>query len=216
MRTKLIVVDEMFSHPLSFTRPPVSVALAEFFGVMMGDGGMTQYQITITLHHINDLEYAYFVRDLATELFGVPANIHHHVRDSIVEVQISRKKLVGYLYSLGLPVGNKVKQRFDMPDWIKENKKYRLACVRGLVDTDGSVFNHRYTVGGKEYSYKKLDFASLSPPLLMSVKEVMEEVGLRPRLNGGKKVCLDSIADMQGYFAKIGSHNPKHLKRYYG
>ena len=116
---------------------------------------------------------------------------------------------------LGLKQGNKIKQQVDIPNWIKRNKGYSVSCVRGLIDTDGSVFNHRYKVGGKYYSYKKLAFTSYSQPLRQSVFNVLKNKGLSPRFAQDKDVRLDSIRDMKKYFQVFSSHNPKHLKRYY-
>lgn len=198
-----------------FKKPARSLTFAEFIGIMMGDGGISKRQITITLHHIDDLLYSRFVARLMKKLFGIMPSIYHDAQDSVNNLVISRSGLVQYLHTLGLPIGNKVKQRFDMPSWIKRNRRFRIACVRGLVDTDGSVFTHRYKVNGKWYSYKKLSFASSSPPLRKTVFDILKEVGLHPRFSQDTDVRLDSIADLKKYFQVIGSHNPKHLKRYH-
>ena len=39
--------------------------------------------------------------------------------------------------------------------------------------------------------------------------------GMNPRLSQDKDVRLDNVKDMQKYFQSVGSHNPKHLKRYF-
>lgn len=38
--------------------PPKSIKLAEFVGVMMGDGGISEYHTTVTLHSKDDLKYS--------------------------------------------------------------------------------------------------------------------------------------------------------------
>ncbi|OGZ02725.1 MAG: hypothetical protein A2946_04055 [Candidatus Liptonbacteria bacterium RIFCSPLOWO2_01_FULL_53_13] len=205
--------DILFAE-LPFRKPAPSEKLAEFMGIMMGDGGMSKFQATITLHHIDDLAYSKFVRRLAYELFGVKPSVYHRVSHSVNQIVISRHGLIEYLHSLGLPIGNKVKQQFDIPEWIKENKKFAVACARGLVDTDGSVFTHTYRVNGKWYSYKKLDFSSMSEPLRRSMHEIFTDAGLHARFLKAKSIRLDSVADMKRYFEVISSHNPKHLKRY--
>jgi len=42
----------------------------------------------------------------------------------------------------------------------------------------------------------------------------MKNLGLNPRFSQNKDVRLDSVSDMKKYFGIVGSHNPKHLKRY--
>ena len=194
--------------------PTASMELAEFMGIMMGDGSLTARQITVTLHHIDDLAYSKFVTDLMRRLFRIRPSVYHSVKNSVNDIVLSRSELVTFLNSLGLPIGNKVRQQIDIPDWIKQNKAFATACVRGLVDTDGSVFTHSYTVNGKRYHYKKLSFSSRSEPLRVSVAQILADRDMSPRLDTSYNVRLDSIADMKKYFSKVGSHNPKHLKRY--
>src|SRR3989344_602035 len=194
-------------------KPKKGVDLAEFLGLVMGDGGISHYQVVITLHHIDDLAYSAFVIRLMRKLFGVRPRIYHRPKDSINDIVLSRRELVEFLHELGLPIGNKVKQQFDIPDWIKRNKTFAVACVRGLVDTDGSVFVHSYVVNGKRYRYKKLSFTSRSRPLQVSVAKILVDLGMSPHISG-YDVRLDSIADVKKYFTIVGSHNPKHLKRY--
>lgn len=194
-------------------KPGKSVELAEFIGTMMGDGGLSRYQVTITLHHIDDREYVDFVSKRIQKLFHIKPALYHVPKSSVFNIVISRSEVVKYLHSLGLPIGNKVRQQFDIPVWIQKNKKYVIACVRGLVDTDGSVFTHSYISKGRRYHYKKLSFCTHSRPLQYSVAKILADIGLRARI-AGYDVRLDGVADVKKYFMIIGSNNPKHLKRY--
>lgn len=194
-------------------RPPRTLELAEFIGTMMGDGGLSKYQACITLHHIDDRKYIDFVVERIQKLFHVTPALYHVPKDSIFNIVISRVEVVKYLHTLGLPIGNKIKQKFDIPEWIQLNRKFSIACVRGLVDTDGSIFTHSYKVKGKWYRYKKLTFCTHSQPLQYSVAKILTDLGMRARISG-YDVRLDSIADMEKYFALVGSSNPKHLERY--
>jgi intein/homing endonuclease len=197
-----------------FAAPGNSEYLAEFIGIAMGDGGLTNYQVKITLNATDDVEYIKFVANLMQELFNVEPGIYWDKKSNVVDVVISRSLLVQYLHGLGLPIGNKIRQGLDMPQWIRENRKYAISCVRGLIDTDGSVFTHRYVSKGKLYSYKKLSFTSVSKPLLATVHEQLSSWGMRARLGSRHDIRLDSISDMATYFKLVGTHNPKHLRRY--
>jgi len=194
--------------------PCKSVKLAEFVGIMMGDGGIAKYHTSITLNSRDDREYVAFVCKLIEKLFDVSPKIYVKKDSLAVDVVVHRKNLVEFCQSIGLKVGNKLEQGLDIPSWIKRNKKYSIACVRGLVDTDGSVFTHKYKVKGKEYKYKKLSFTSCSIPLLQSVSNIFKDNGIKSRLARDIDVRIDSKKDMQSYFRLFGSNNPKHLKRY--
>jgi len=201
--------------PLSFNKPKFSVELAEFIGIMLGDGGMSKTQLCITLHHKTDLEYSRFVKILIKNLFNVTPAVYHLSKYSVNNIVVSRTELVKFLNTLGLPIGNKIRQKIDIPKWIKNNPKYTIACLRGLVDTDGCVFKHTYQVNGKFYSYNKLSFTTASALLRLSVFNVLKQFGLNPRISQNRDVRLDSQSDMKKYFDLIGSHNPKHLKKYF-
>ena len=204
----------ILNAPKKIRRPRPSQELAEFVGIVLGDGGISRYQVTITLHSEDDKEYGKFVVSLMKKLFAVPVGIHPSNRDKVIDYVVSRVDLVRFLEKIGLKQGNKVKHQVDIPNWIKQNENYSIACVRGLVDTDGSVFTHNYKVKGKIYSYKKLSFTSHSKPLRESVFEILKGLGLRVRFDSGYDVRIDSREDMEKYFQIVGSHNPKHLKRY--
>ncbi len=202
------------SHRHAVTLPSPSVELAEFIGIMLGDGGLSRYQVSISLNQESDSEFSEFVCSLIQELFAVTPSVYDRRNQLLRTLVISRTELVEYLHGLGLPIGNKVSQECDIPDWIRRDRSFLTACIRGLVDTDGSVFTHRYRVNGKWYAYKKLSFTSASQPLLHSVLESLISFGMHARIGSAKDVRIDSKADMERYFTLIGTSNPKHLRRY--
>lgn len=211
---RFISRNELF-RTKSIKKPRKSTNLAEFVGIILGDGSIGQRQVTITLNSEDDKEYSKFVINLIKKLFDVTVGVYYRKNALAVDLSISRTELVSLCVNrLGLKRGSKVKQQVDIPKWIKQNRPYSIACVRGLVDTDGCVFTHSYKVNDKRYKYKKLAFTSYSKPLRQSVFKILEDNGLHPRLAAGKDVRLDSITDMKGYFKVFNFHNPKHVKRY--
>ncbi len=195
-------------------RPEKSVELAEFIGIMIGDGGISKYQVTISLNQDTDAEYLVYVSDLIRKLFNIEPHIQQRSKHSMNVIVISRIELVIFLQEIGLPQYDKIRSQIDIPNWIKENPAYLTACVRGLVDTDGCVFDHSYISKGKRYSYKKLDFTSASDPLRNSVYTFFKELAMNPRFSSQRGVRLESKADVSHYFSLVSSHNPKHLNRY--
>ncbi len=212
--TKGQFVDNSMLAAKEISIPEVSSELAEYVGVILGDGGISAAQVTVTLHHKDDLEYAAFVTNLTERLFSVKPSVYHLEEKSVNVIVVSRVELVRYLNSIGLQTGNKVAHQVDMPDWVKENSEFSIACLRGLIDTDGCVFTHAYASKNHEYSYKKIDFTSASAPLRNSVFAILQSLGMNPRLTNRNGVRLESKGDVTRYFEIIGSHNPKHLNRY--
>lgn len=196
-------------------KPRFSKQLAEFVGIVLGDGGISKNQIVITHHRFDDYLFGQFVRSLIYSLFTVKPSTHEHKDGLATNIIISRVQLVKYFVDVvGLKIGNKVRHQIEVPAWIKNNFEYCIACTRGLIDTDGSVFTHRYKVKGKQYAYKKLGFTNRSQPLKLFVYDVLRQAGMHPRMDGNYEIRLDSKNDMRNYFRVIGTHNPKHLKRY--
>ncbi|MBI3632036.1 MAG: hypothetical protein HY225_01140 [Candidatus Vogelbacteria bacterium] len=210
-------------HPIinvrkKVVKPRNSELLAEFFGIMLGDGGMTKYQITVSLNRHDDKEYIQFVSRLIYKLFQIKPSIiiapNDPVKKSVASIQLSRRGLVEYLSRRGLVIGNKVRQQAEVPEWIIRNKKFRFACLRGLVDTDGCVYTDTYAIAAREYSYKKIAFTNRSLPLLKFVYDTWLNMGFRPALAKGIDVRLTSQDDVASYLKLVGTNNPKHLKRY--
>lgn len=207
-------------HPIINISTPIKKArfsknLAEFVGIMMGDGGIGPYQLTVSSHSVVDREYVQYVKRLIETLFDVPVTIFRpSTPQQYVRLVISRSELVKYCHStLGLKIGNKLKQGLDIPQWIKDNVEYQKACVRGLIDTDGCVFYERHRIKNKIYSYPRLNFVSHSLDLLKSVFTILKDLGFSPRERGGRCVQLENKAEILHYFDTIGSHNPKHKDR---
>ena len=202
------------SHPKHVSLPTPSELLAEFFGIMIGDGGMSRNQIMITLHSEDDLEYSKFVSGMILELFGVSPGVTFRKNAKALTLFVSRVNLVRYLATLGLKIGDKLKQNLDIPNWITDTDQYAIKCIRGLFDTDGCTFTHSYIVNGKRYAYKKVSFTSASENLISSVYQILRNFGFNPRVNKFREVRLESQADVKRYFELVNSSNPKHLKKY--
>lgn len=177
-----------FSIRKSINFPKRTELLAEFIGIMLGDGGFrNDYQITITYNRETDFKYANFIIDLIKKLFNIKPSLRYRVSCSGADIVVTSKNLVEFLLRQGLTMGNKYNNQIDMPFWIWENKKYYKACLRGLMDTDGSIYLHKYNVSGKYYQYPKLCFTSYCYPLLCSVAEIFKLLNYKFRIRKDKK-----------------------------
>ena len=206
------IIKFLRAQPINI--PKHSAALAEFCGILLGDGGMSERQVHITLCSYDEFEYALFVSALCEKLFGVRPTLTKLKKAAAYSLVVSRTNLVRWLgKSAGLGSGHKIRRQISIPAWIMSREPFCIACLRGLVDTDGSVFTHKYRVGGKLYRYQKLSFASMSEPLRTDVARILVEVGMKARVTQ-REVWVDSKEGVARYFSVVGSHNPKHLIRY--
>lgn len=204
------------TKPLPFKEPKFSEEMAEFVGIMLGDGGVSKYQFTVTLNTVTDKEYSQFVQNLIRSLFEVSPGVSSNKKFLAERIKVSRINLISYLIdTVGLKQGNKVKQQVDIPSWIKEKKQYSISCLRGLIDTDGCIILHQYLSRGKQYCYKKIGFTSRSYPLLQSVSTILLILGIKHRImKNNWDIRIEAKEEVKKYFQVVGTHNPKHLKRY--
>lgn len=198
-----------------FFAPKLSEDLAEFTGILLGDGGLTKEQWFITVNSIADAEYAKFLIKLTRKLFKFTPSLYKRKDSNALVLCGSGKKSIKFFTEIGLKVGNKVKQQVGIPGWIKRNRSFCLSCLRGLMDTDGGVFKHQYWINSKKYSYPKICFSNRSLPILRFVFDNLRDLGLSPKIitkMENKKVWLYNQNEVKIYLDKVGSHNPRLLK----
>ena len=160
-------------------------------------------------------KYSKFVINLISKLFGFQPSVSIRKDFNVIVITGSGIKSIKYFQTIGLKIGNKVKQQVDVPKWIQDNIDYQIACLRGLMDTDGGVFLHRYKVNGKRYIYKKISFTNKSVPLLRFVVRVLKCLKYSPKLIDkveNKKVWLYNESEVNRYLREIGSNNFRLLK----
>lgn len=191
-----------------------SIHLAEMTGIILGDGGITKYQLKITLDKKTDILYIPYVCNLANLLFGEKFNVHERNHDGAVDLSLSGINLIESLSEFGLEKGNKIKRQIDFPRWIWEKDIYQIKCVRGLVDTDGCVFIHRHEIKGTKYQNLGIGFTSKSIPLLKSVSKVLLAKKIKHFVNFNEgAIRIYDLNDIVKYSKIIGFSNPKHKSK---
>lgn len=206
----IIPLSKPFIEPKGY-----SSDLAEFVGILLGDGHISKEQWSVTVNSVADKQYAEYVMNLVERLFkNRPGRFKKRNCNAIV-MYAGGGLCIEYLQRLGLKVGNKVKQQVDVPVWIKTNLRWRSDCVRGLMDTDGGVFLHKYNVNSKTYVYKKICFSNRSLPLLHFMADTLQKLGLTPKVVDkvvNKKVWLYNTNEVGMYLKQVGTHNSRLLK----
>lgn len=204
-----IPMEKPFYEPKTYT-----AELAEFIGILLGDGHIGHSQWSVTLNSIKDSKYSQFVQQLVYNLFLFQPTKRKRKHMHAVVIYGGGKRSISYFQRLGLHIGNKVKQQVGVPAWIVRNNAYRVACLRGLIDTDGGIFTHRYQVNKKSYSYTKLSFANRSIPLINFVYTTLTMLQLHPRVrlnDATKRVWIYDVAKVQEYLKIVSTHNPRLL-----
>lgn len=194
--------------------PKHSQELAELFGILIGDGGISKYQVNITLNGETDKLYSEFVINLFNKLFEITPKIYKVKNSKAINISISRSNLASFLVKQGLKLGHKINQGLCIPNWIMKSRKYKIPCLRGMIDTDGSIVHEIHKSKDKKYQYPRLNFTSASPILIKQTFTILSELNFKPKIRrGGRSVQLENLEEICDYFLIVGSSNPKHLER---
>jgi len=180
-----------------------SPELAEFFGIMLGDGSLSHFQTMVTLG-TKELSYAEYVAKLMKKIFGVPAKISIRKNDC-KDVYIGSVDLTNWLQKEGL-VFNKVKSQVGVPIWVFSRKVYMQRFLRGFFDTDGSVYKIRFGV--------QIAFINLSLPVLDSLQKMLKKLSYKPSEISSHKIYVTKRQEVIRFFREIDPMNKKHRERF--
>ena len=194
--------------------PSPSRLLAEYLGMVAGDGHIDTYQVTLTTNSETDLQHAKHFAKTASHLFGVQARISFKTSSKACVVTLNSKTLSDYLQVQGFPKGSKIKLGLPVPRWISNDKAFSFAFIRGLFDSDGCVYQDKHLIRGKKYLHIGLAFANNEEHLLEFFKATLVRAGLRPTQKTKYRIFLRRSADIDKYFLFVGTSNRKHMIRY--
>jgi DNA-binding XRE family transcriptional regulator len=195
-------------------KPPHSNPLAEFVGIMLGDGHVSDHQVLVYVNNETDVGYEKFVAEIMNSLFGIKPIISRCKDCKVNIVCASSVNLVEYLSSIGLWGGNKVKKQVEVPYWVSQKPKWKQSCLRGPWDTDGSIYLDTHIINGKKYINPGMTFTNRSLPLLNFVQKAMMELGYSPQRSSRFGVYLRREKEIHRYFQEVGTNNPKHRRRF--
>jgi len=192
--------------------------LAEFIGVMLGDGHLGKshraghYTVKIC-GGIDDLEYlTKFIMPLFSKLFEKRLRMFRCKGSKAVILYAYDKDVVCTLEHYGLKPGNKKNNDARIPSWVFSDNGYLEACVRGIFDTDGTVFPK-----SANPEVPQLELASNIEGIQETFRRGLLQLGFKPSAwsKGASPKCgLYAKNQISKYVREVGFHNPKHKRRY--
>lgn len=98
------------------TTPNLNEELAEFIGICLGDGTITNYFVRVSGDSRYDGEYFCYIARLMRNLFGIGSSTFKDKRRNILYLQLSSRLACRYLTrNLKLPLGDKFRKRSGSP-----------------------------------------------------------------------------------------------------
>lgn len=211
--------------------------IAELVGLSFGDGSLTKrksrnrlrFQLrgdcTEDKEHYDNYILPLFNEQLMVPLFKRKANpIFCRGKTKSYGLSVESNKLGLYLNKIGIPIGEK--KELKIPQWIKQNKKYTTAFLRGLLDTDGTVFCQKnYSVKYKKFHTQiRLKITCCSKVLMKDVFHLLKRLNIKCFFKKYVKIKLNEkdlyTVELNGgvnikkWFKLIGSNNPKHYSKF--
>ncbi len=203
--------------------------LAEDIGIMIGDGcilaqkfnNLTHNFISVDGNSLTDKEYLMeYVSNLKSNLYNLNFKAQFKKNRNEMRIRTYSQGLVQFYDKIiGLPVGKKI--NIGIPPIIWESKSYIMACLRGIIDTDGS-FQLRIR------NYPQLKIGTASKKLIEDCKKSFGLLGIETDIKTDctqihsvtKRPFVTNYLYLSGrdkfkkYMGLIGFSNPNNILKY--
>lgn len=199
------------------TIPRYSAKLAELYGIMLGDGCLTSIndkgQGVYLLRIIGDsrLDKTYFdflVKPLVESLFGIKTKIRKIKNKNTIVLVAQSRKLVDFFEKLGFKSGDKIRNKLDIPEWIRSNPNYLCSCIRGIYDTDGGAYKL------PKQNVFQIAFTNHNFILLNRVRDSLFSLNIFPsKITQGKRIYITKKSELRKFLKGIGFNNERHSSK---
>jgi len=184
--------------------------LAELVGIILGDGSffinkkVAELDIAFNLSEEN---YCNYVKRLLERTINSNVRKKYEKKSNCVHLRIGKRKITEKLLSVSLIVsGNKIKNQVTIPNWIWENVEFLKYCIKGLIDTDGSLYRLR----PHWPNLFQLSFKNNNKRLLEDVRKAIVILGFKPSRVFGNRIVITRQDEIKKYFKVVGTNNLKY------
>ena len=164
------------NHRVHYARLPHNGDLAEYIGVVLGDGHIEKCprteRITIT-GDFNKPDYILRYVALTEKLFHKKPVVARAKNSNGFRLSLYQKFIS---LRLDIPTGDRTNFLYQLPKWISENPNYIARFLRGLFEAEGSLCVHLPTC---TYNFS---FSNYNPHLLDIVKKLLIQLEFHPEI----------------------------------
>ena len=172
-------------------------------GIALGDGNLSNPNgRAVRLRITCDKKYPRIISEFISTLHSIFPNnqIGTSLRKGCVDISIYSNQLISLMpWKCG--AGPKDAQQATIPSWIKKNRQLLKECLRGLLQTDGSIYFDR--------GYLMLNFVNTNKTLANDVAQSMITLGYKPNIqtfrqeNGKLKYTIRLSRDTKNFISEI-------------
>lgn len=201
----------------------ITEGLSEICGTIIGDGWIqsNERNMFITGSPTEDKPYYdnYLVQLINNELnLDLKAKLFSSWRT--YGVGIYKKDIIRKFLSLGIPKGKKAKI-VTIPQVFKERKKLLIPLLRGIFDTDGSIyFMKDPNTNSILHTRPRLRITSVSERLIANIKELSTKFNIKHsnpsaliwgnNPNPSHIFEINRINSIEKWLKVVGTNNPVH------
>ncbi len=153
--------------------------IAELVGILIGDGYIyrknNKYQIGFVGNPITDKELFFRIQKILLEEFNKESKLTFRERG--LRFVINSKEISNFLVNgLRIPYGEDKCEKVIIPKVFMNDWKLSRKVLRGIMDTDGTVFVSKKP--GIE-KYPTMEITTVSQKLAIQIKKILDEQGFR-------------------------------------
>ncbi|MDE1868919.1 MAG: hypothetical protein KGH60_03070 [Candidatus Micrarchaeota archaeon] len=205
----------------------ITEELCEVVGTVIGDGNLwtdgKRYRVDMTGHPDLDMDYFKHLSSRFYTLFGkMPYAIHvrEHKKGRWLHMRLQHKVAFDTFVGLGIHAGYGKAKHVAIPKRIlKAGWRYSKYTLRGIMDTDGTVFFSKKTY--KAAIYPTLEIGTISKGLSAQINGLLLEHGFRARArvfqrgryNPEYKTALYGYGMLKKWMDEIGFSNNRHINK---
>ena len=189
-----------------FRVPIINEDLAEIFGVLNGDGHLSKinHEISVIGNVKTDYNYFRYLKKKFEKVFEIKFKIEKF--EHYIKLRAYSIDLLNWLHNIhNLPKGKK-KGNLKIPKAVLYNIPLLHFYLRGLFDTDGTIYFRRK-------DEPVVEISSSDKRYLHQIKEQLLFLGFKAGI-GKNRVFIYNKEDIGRFFKEIKSSNPKHLNKY--
>lgn len=184
--------------------------LAELVGIILGDGSfyvklpMAELDIAFNIY---EEDYIKYVKNLLESIIKTKVYKKYQIKQHCLHLRICKRTIVLALLKVSIiKPGSKIIKKVKIPKWILSKKDLLKYCLRGLIDTDGSVFR----MSQKDANRARISFKNKNNFLLNQVRNSFIKLGFHPSNITYNQIFLSRKEDIRRYCNEIGFSNKKH------
>ncbi|HLC60846.1 MAG TPA: LAGLIDADG family homing endonuclease [Candidatus Nanoarchaeia archaeon] len=211
----------MISTKLNSESFKIDENLAEFYGILIGDGciskfknqGRTHHAIRIDGNSLTDIQY--YNNHLKKLVEGI---IHREVKikfrkvGNCIFIMFEYKNFAVFLNNyLKFPFGKK--GNISINEEFIKNQQFLIAILRGLFDTDGCLYFTKNN--SKDRSYPIIEISTHSSALVNQLYQVFCKFGFKVKISHFKdSVKLHGKDNLIKFMKFVGTNHPDKLSKF--